>query len=175
MYGKSTTKVRTSLDFKRWQGFLLIISTSHVASLVPMSGMSPLLPVDSFVTTSSYLATCSADTTVKIWSISSNYEFKPERTLVGHQRWVWDCAFSADSAYLVTGDIRVFNDCSKFILVCQHRLTTQHVFGKWHQVRLLDNTMATTKVWFFKASCILNWFPCQLPYASRSMMEPVKN
>ena len=23
--------------------------------------------------------------------------------LQGHQRWVWDCAFSADSAYLVTG------------------------------------------------------------------------
>ena len=23
-------------------------------------------------------------------------------TLQGHQRWVWDCAFSADSAYLVT-------------------------------------------------------------------------
>ncbi|KAH9966703.1 WD40 repeat-like protein [Russula dissimulans] len=49
-----------------------------------------------------YLATCSADTTVKIWSISSNYEFKPEKVLQGHQRWVWDCAFSADSAYLVT-------------------------------------------------------------------------
>jgi target of rapamycin complex subunit LST8 len=40
---------------------------------------------------------------VKIWSISSNYEFKPEKVLQGHQRWVWDCAFSADSAYLVTG------------------------------------------------------------------------
>lgn len=25
-----------------------------------------------------------------------------ETTLSGHQRWVWDCAFSADSAYLVT-------------------------------------------------------------------------
>ncbi|KAJ5226894.1 uncharacterized protein N7469_006900 [Penicillium citrinum] len=25
-----------------------------------------------------------------------------ETTLVNHQRWVWDCAFSADSAYLVT-------------------------------------------------------------------------
>jgi target of rapamycin complex subunit LST8 len=25
-----------------------------------------------------------------------------EATLTGHQRWVWDCAFSADSAYLVT-------------------------------------------------------------------------
>jgi target of rapamycin complex subunit LST8 len=23
---------------------------------------------------------------------------------MGHQRWVWDCAFSADSAYLVTGE-----------------------------------------------------------------------
>jgi G protein beta subunit-like protein len=51
-----------------------------------------------------YLATCSADTTVKIWSISSNYEFKLEKVLQGHQRWVWDCAFSADSAYLVTGE-----------------------------------------------------------------------
>ncbi|KAF8831717.1 hypothetical protein HHX47_DHR1001000 [Lentinula edodes] len=48
------------------------------------------------------LATCSADTTVAIWSISPNYEFKLERSLIGHQRWVWDCAFSADSAYLVT-------------------------------------------------------------------------
>jgi G protein beta subunit-like protein len=41
---------------------------------------------------------------VKIWSISSNYEFKLEKVLQGHQRWVWDCAFSADSAYLVTGE-----------------------------------------------------------------------
>lgn len=50
-----------------------------------------------------YLATCSADTTVKLWSISPNYEFKLDKILQGHQRWVWDCAFSADSAYLVTG------------------------------------------------------------------------
>ena len=28
--------------------------------------------------------------------------FALETTLRGHQRWVWDCAFSADSAYLVT-------------------------------------------------------------------------
>ncbi len=51
----------------------------------------------------SYLATCSADTTVKIWSISPSFDFKQEKVLAGHQRWVWDCAFSADSAYLVTG------------------------------------------------------------------------
>ncbi|CAG8576690.1 18018_t:CDS:10, partial [Acaulospora morrowiae] len=47
------------------------------------------------------LATCSADSTVKIWSTSNN-EFKLDKELTGHQRWVWDCAFSADSAYLVT-------------------------------------------------------------------------
>ncbi|KDQ16207.1 hypothetical protein BOTBODRAFT_54041 [Botryobasidium botryosum FD-172 SS1] len=46
------------------------------------------------------LATCSADSTVKIWSVGA--EFKLEKTLQGHQRWVWDAAFSADSAYLVT-------------------------------------------------------------------------
>lgn len=51
-----------------------------------------------------YLATCSADTTVKIWSISPGFDFKQEKILIGHQRWVWDCAFSADSAYLVTGE-----------------------------------------------------------------------
>ncbi|KLO14181.1 WD40 repeat-like protein [Schizopora paradoxa] len=49
-----------------------------------------------------YLATCSADRTVRIWSIGRNWDFKHEKTLEGHQRWVWDCAFSADSAYLVT-------------------------------------------------------------------------
>ncbi|KAF7322594.1 WD-REPEATS-REGION domain-containing protein [Mycena chlorophos] len=49
-----------------------------------------------------YLATCSADTTVKIWTMSHNWEFHEDKVLVGHQRWVWDCAFSADSAYLIT-------------------------------------------------------------------------
>lgn len=59
------------------------------------------------------MATCSADTTVKIWSISPNYDFKLEKVLQGHQRWVWDCAFSADSAYLVTGTSFILsNICS---------------------------------------------------------------
>ncbi|KAI9293997.1 WD repeat-containing protein wat1 [Neoconidiobolus thromboides FSU 785] len=47
------------------------------------------------------LATCSADSTVKLWS-TKNCSFKHEKTLIGHSRWVWDCAFSADSAYVVT-------------------------------------------------------------------------
>lgn len=63
-----------------------------------------------------HLATCSADHTAKIWEVKDldamipvpgqaapeAKPFKLESTLTGHQRWVWDCAFSADSAYLVT-------------------------------------------------------------------------
>jgi len=47
------------------------------------------------------MATASADTTVKIWSVNEK-EYKLWKTLSGHTRWVWDCVFSADSAYLVT-------------------------------------------------------------------------
>lgn len=53
--------------------------------------------------TTRHLATCSADSTIKIWS-TLNYEYTLEKTLTGHQGWVWDAAFSADSAYLVTGE-----------------------------------------------------------------------
>ena len=47
-----------------------------------------------------YLATTSADKTVKIWNVEKNFTL--DKTLSGHQAWVWDCSFSADSAYLVT-------------------------------------------------------------------------
>ncbi|KAF4551653.1 WD domain-containing protein 20 [Elsinoe fawcettii] len=76
-----------------------------------------------------HLATCSADHTARIWGVDlsnpaalnppiltpeeeekrarnpdpgADSPFKLEQELDGHQRWVWDCAFSADSAYLVT-------------------------------------------------------------------------
>ncbi|POW12641.1 hypothetical protein PSTT_04224 [Puccinia striiformis] len=48
------------------------------------------------------LATCSADSTIKIWSLTPNQPPKLDKTLYDHQRWVWDLAFSADSAYLVS-------------------------------------------------------------------------
>ena len=60
------------------------------------------------------LATCSADTTIKIWSSNSataaatgkgsvnDTGYTLEKVLTGHQRWVWDMAYSADSAYLVS-------------------------------------------------------------------------
>lgn len=46
------------------------------------------------------LATASSDKTVKLWNLDT---MTLEKTLHGHQRWVWDCDFSADSSYLVTG------------------------------------------------------------------------
>jgi G protein beta subunit-like protein len=74
-----------------------------------------------------HLATCSADHNARIWAVKLDSSTSPtpstavqtlppdlqgaerpttafplEATLSAHQRWVWDCAFSADSAYLVT-------------------------------------------------------------------------
>ncbi|GAA5843717.1 hypothetical protein JCM11251_003473 [Rhodosporidiobolus azoricus] len=72
------------------------------------------------------LATCSADTTIKIWTPTSSPQsaaaaaaadpnnlyarggiadgtgYQLDKVLQGHQRWVWDMAYSADSAYLVS-------------------------------------------------------------------------
>eukprot|EP00835_Amoeboradix_gromovi_P004364 NODE_335_length_10686_cov_0.203363.p7 type:complete len:152 gc:universal NODE_335_length_10686_cov_0.203363:9891-9436(-) len=45
------------------------------------------------------LATCSADSTIKLFNPDDLSELK---TLKGHSRWVWDCRFSADSQYLVS-------------------------------------------------------------------------
>jgi G protein beta subunit-like protein len=46
-----------------------------------------------------YVATTSADHTIKLWNAK---DFSLAKILIGHQRWVWDCVFSADSSYLVT-------------------------------------------------------------------------
>jgi len=55
---------------------------------------------------SKFLATTSADHSIKLWSASKDKDsanfLTPFKTLSGHTRWVWDCVFSADSAYLVT-------------------------------------------------------------------------
>jgi G protein beta subunit-like protein len=36
----------------------------------------------------------------QLWNLDNNFSL--DRTLVGHTRWVWDCVFSVDAAYLVT-------------------------------------------------------------------------
>lgn len=84
---------------------------------------------DSFTDIARFLATCSADTTVKIWSVSPSFDFKQEKVLVGHQRWVWDCAFSADSAYLVTG--KVFSIFFRLTLIIMDVASSDHTARLW--------------------------------------------
>ncbi|KAI9882872.1 MAG: hypothetical protein M1823_005381 [Watsoniomyces obsoletus] len=55
-------------------------------------------PVSSTTLAGGGSGTLSASTT----PAATTMAFPLESTLHGHQRWVWDCAFSADSAYLVT-------------------------------------------------------------------------
>jgi len=103
----------------------------YVWRMVQTGDTTSLVPVCKFVAHNTYitrvllspdtrhLATCSADHTARIWSVDPSHPhntsptdhlpttrepnaFPLETTLSGHQRWVWDCAFSADSAYLVT-------------------------------------------------------------------------
>lgn len=104
----------------------------YVWYLLQYREKTTLIPVTHFKAHNSYitrvllspdvkhLATCSADCTAKIWEVkdldahvpkpgqppsntmAQEQPFELESTLTGHQRWVWDCAFSADSAYLVT-------------------------------------------------------------------------
>ncbi|KAL8842858.1 MAG: hypothetical protein Q9205_001246 [Flavoplaca limonia] len=93
--------------------------------------VTSLIPITSFQAHNAYvtrvllspdvrhLATCSADHNARIWAINPDapHNIKGndntpqdrapgtlplETSLESHQRWVWDCAFSADSAYLVT-------------------------------------------------------------------------
>lgn len=54
------------------------------------------------------LATCSADQTCKIWR-TSNFSLMTELSIKSNnpgetsRGWMWDCAFSGDSQYIVTG------------------------------------------------------------------------
>lgn len=84
------------------------------------------------------LATCSADTTVKIWSIGPSFDFKLEKTLQGHQRWVWDAAFSADSAYLVTGTGLLTSEMIDPTVPCLSWLSLRRVASSDHVARLWE-------------------------------------
>lgn len=60
------------------------------------------------VVISRLLATCSADQTCKIWR-TSNFSLMTELSIKSNnpgetsRGWMWDCAFSGDSQYIVTG------------------------------------------------------------------------
>ena len=49
------------------------------------------------------LATTSADQTASIWR-TTDFSLCQKLKYSGGQRWVWDCAFTNDSKYLITGE-----------------------------------------------------------------------
>jgi len=110
MSGRLMKRVQVHRVSRQSPSFKLTVNTSPGCCSVRTSSEMFAVPMRHLYVTltvippiSRYLATCSADTTVKIWSVSPSFEFRLDKILQGHQRWVWDCAFSADSAYLVTG------------------------------------------------------------------------
>lgn len=46
------------------------------------------------------LATTSADETTKLWSVSNECKHLNTYTAAGN-KWVWDCAFTNDSKYMI--------------------------------------------------------------------------
>ena len=73
-----------------------------------------------------YLATCSSDHSVKIWEAKvieeeDDIEFVLNKTLYGHTKWVWDCAFTCDSAYIITGSF-----------LCHYLVSTDTVGKVWN-------------------------------------------
>lgn len=67
---------------------------AHTPSSTPSTSETQTLSSSNGVSTTTTTTTTAAS--------SHPNAFPLETTLHGHQRWVWDCAFSADSAYLVT-------------------------------------------------------------------------
>eukprot|EP00917_Polyrhabdina_sp_WS-2016_P004671 GHVP01010748.1.p1 GENE.GHVP01010748.1~~GHVP01010748.1.p1 ORF type:complete len:495 (+),score=68.36 GHVP01010748.1:1259-2743(+) len=51
---------------------------------------------------SSQLASCSGDTTVRLWDVRTQ---TPDFVLKGHKNWVMCCAYSPDGNYLASGDL----------------------------------------------------------------------
>lgn len=97
------------------------------------------------------LATCSADTTIKIWSANSatssptDTGYTLEKVLQGHQRWVWDMAYSADSAYLVSGAFHGDRCPSARKILAANKLSVYPIIASSdHTARLWELASGTT-------------------------------
>lgn len=73
------------------------------------------------------LATCSADQTCKIWR-TSNFSLMTELSIKSNnpgetsRGWMWDCAFSGDSQYIVTGQSKTMH------IYCKRNLNVDFFF-----------------------------------------------
>lgn len=83
---------------------------------------------------SSLLATCSADQTCKIWR-TSNFSLMTELSIKSNnpgetsRGWMWDCAFSGDSQYIVTGQ---YVSPGKWVIITIPSLSKQFCDDSWN-------------------------------------------
>lgn len=126
--GLAFTDLQPKTRFQAHSRYLIRVLISPDTKCVRSPSRPSEFSADTFVRRQ--LATCSADTTIKIWTpilspqaaalaaqadpnnlyarggIADGTGYQLEKVLQGHQRWVWDMAYSADSAYLVSGASR---------------------------------------------------------------------
>ncbi|KAF3480264.1 WD-repeat protein pop3 [Arthroderma uncinatum] len=91
--GKISSKLRTEWNGKGSPASSAVITSGGSTEI----SASELIQADSFVSDTPFVSLLDGppmDPTTNTLYL--------ETTLASHQRWVWDCAFSADSAYLVT-------------------------------------------------------------------------
>lgn len=92
--------------------------------------------VESICVSCRLLATCSADQTCKIWR-TSNFSLMTELSIKSNnpgetsRGWMWDCAFSGDSQYIVTGEHVMETlgvQCGNIMCIIDHPLFVPFLF-----------------------------------------------
>ena len=60
-----------------------------------------------------FLASCSADETIKIFEIDNSGKIKEKHTLYGHTKWVWDISILSSNKHLLSvstdGSLKLWN------------------------------------------------------------------
>ncbi|KAI1098795.1 quinon protein alcohol dehydrogenase-like superfamily [Jackrogersella minutella] len=77
-------------------------SLSNIPNASPLNGINGLEKLNGADIASAMIGSAIAGVGAPAPGPGEAKPYPLEAMLTGHQRWVWDCAFSADSAYLVT-------------------------------------------------------------------------
>ena len=79
-----------------------------------------------------FLCTTSSDMTAKLWDADRDFDLA--HTLTGHTAWVWGCAFSGDSNYVITGTYSclVFSQSNEDLLF---PVSSDHTGAIWNTDR----------------------------------------
>jgi hypothetical protein len=94
--------------------------------------------------------TTSSDSTVKLWNLDG---FSLDRTLKGHRRWVWDCVFSVDAAFLVTASS---DATARLWEVCALSPSLRPSWPRLEESRTDVDGFVATRVWHGERAGSLN-------------------